>query len=129
MALEPATVSLDDEEIRAQDMEFRFWISLFLSVPLVVLAMWPGQLVHSNWLHSIEFILATPVVLWGGAPFFVRAWNSLIHRSPNMFTLIGIGTGVSYVFSSIAFIRPGIFPKPSMTCMGQYRFISKRPRR
>jgi Cu+-exporting ATPase len=112
MALEPATVSLDDEENpELRNMEFRFWISLFLSVPLVVLAMWPGQLVHSNWLHSIEFILATPVVLWGGAPFFVRAWNSLIHRSPNMFTLIGIGTGVSYVFSSIAFIRPGIFPK------------------
>jgi Cu+-exporting ATPase len=112
MALEPATVSLDDEENpELRNMEFRFWISLYLSVPLVALAMWPVQLFHSNWLHSIELFLATPVVLWGGAPFFVRAWNSIIHRSPNMFTLIGIGTGVSYIFSSIAFIRPGIFPK------------------
>jgi P-type Cu+ transporter len=112
MVLEPEAASPDDEENpELSAMQIRFWISLVCSTPLVLLAMWPFPLVQPHWLHFIELVTATPVVLWCGAPFFIRAWNSIIHRSPNMFTLIGIGTGISYGFSVIDTIRPGFFPK------------------
>jgi len=65
---------------------------------------------HGGALSFIEFALATPVVLWGGWPFFVRMWQSFVHRSPNMFTLIGIGTGSAYVYSAVASFFPDLFP-------------------
>ena len=112
MALEPVVVSLNHEENQElRSMELRFWISMVLTVPLMVLAMWHTKLIRSDWLHLIELVLSTPVVLWGGLPFFIRAWNSIINRSPNMFTLIGTGTGVSYVFSVVASMHPEFFPK------------------
>ena len=112
MALEPSVGTLEDtENPELSAMQLRFWISLILTVPLVILSMISFEALPLKLLHLIEFVLATPVVLWGGLPFFIRAWNSIRNRSPNMFTLIGIGTGVSYLFSIIAFLRPGIFPK------------------
>ncbi len=97
------------------DMSRRFWIGLILSLPVVALEM-GGHLtglLHyvsqstSNWL---QMILATPAVLWGGWPFFVRGWNSLVTRNLNMFTLIAMGTGVAWVYSVIATLAPQIFP-------------------
>src|SRR6185436_8375686 len=91
MALEPRTITLeedDDSELRG--MSRRFWVSAALTVPLVVVAM----TMHRPW---VELALATPVVLWGGWPFFQRAWASLVTRHLNMFTLIGLGVAVAYV--------------------------------
>jgi Cu+-exporting ATPase len=120
MALEPRTVTAEEEENpELIDMIRRFRASLVLSVPLVLIAMRhliPGMdviehLAPAEILKWLELILATPVVLWGGWPFFVRGWRSVINRSPNMFTLIGLGTGVSYIYSVIAALFPGIFPE------------------
>jgi P-type Cu+ transporter len=118
MALEPITVSLDDEpDPELRDMKRRFVISAILSLPVLLLAMsdlipeQPIQHAFSmkliNW---IQFLLATPVVIWGGWPFFQRGWASIVNRSPNMFTLIAIGTGTAYIFSLVALLLPGIFP-------------------
>src|SRR5688572_27865300 len=118
MALEPVTVSLDDEENpELVDMNRRFWVCLFLAIPVFAIGMSdliPGQpLQHRiggaalNW---VQLVLATPVVLWGGWPFFKRAWQSIVNRSLNMFTLIGLGVAVAYVFSLIAVIAPQLFP-------------------
>jgi Cu+-exporting ATPase len=114
MALEPvdplAAIEADPEY---DSMRKRFWISAALSLPLLVLSMLGDHLgLHlspsvRNW---IEFVLATPVVLWGGWPFFQRFWASLVHRSPNMFTLIGLGTGAAYLDSVVATVFPQIFP-------------------
>ncbi|SDK53746.1 Cu+-exporting ATPase [Nocardioides sp. YR527] len=117
MALEPVTVSLDDgPSAELRDMTRRLWISVLLSVPVVVLEM-GGHLISaigdlvppqtSNW---IQLVLATPVVLWCGWPFFVRAWTSVRTRSLNMFTLIAMGTGVAWLYSVVATVAPGIFP-------------------
>ena len=118
MALEPRTVTLEDEENpELKDMTRRFWISAVLTIPLVIVAM--GELIPGvsfAWLGSphtlgwLELMLATPVVLWGGWPFFERGWQSLVHRSLNMFTLISLGVGVAYVYSIIAVVFPTIFP-------------------
>src|SRR4051794_26965086 len=98
MALEPRTVSLDDQpNPELADMRRRFLVSAILSVPLLA-GMW---LMLPPW---AELVLAAPVVLWGGWPFFQRAWVSLVTRQLNMFTLIAMGTGVSFVYSSIAVI-------------------------
>jgi Cu+-exporting ATPase len=118
MALEPRTVTARMEENpELHDMKLRFWISVILTVPLIGIAMtdmMPGTgLQHalpSKWLPWIELVLASPVVLWGGAPFFQRGWTSLVNRSTNMFTLIAMGTGVAYVYSLIATLLPGAFP-------------------
>jgi Cu+-exporting ATPase len=118
MALEPRTVTAEEEENpELVDMTRRFWISLALTVPVLFLAMSdmiPGQPVQRvlsprllNWL---QLALATPVVLWGGWPFFQRGWVSIVHRSLNMFTLIALGTGTAYFYSLIATISPGLFP-------------------
>ena len=117
MALEPRTISLEGENAELKDMTRRFWVSLVLTLPVLVLAMSemiPGQpLQHSlsmkviNW---IQFVLATPVVLWGGLPFFERGWASIVNRSLNMFTLIAIGTGTAYLFSVVALFFPHLFP-------------------
>ena len=119
MALEPRTVTSgteDNPELR--DMTRRFWISLALTAPLLAIAMgamlWEMPLRHlvsTAALPWLEFTLATPVVLWAGWPFFQRFWASLVNRSPNMFTLIGMGTGVAYGYSAVATLAPQIFPE------------------
>ena len=118
MALEPRTVTAQEEENpELRDMTRRFWISVALTVPLLAIAMGhmlPGmpmqRLIPGGWEPWIELILATPVVLWGGAPFFQRGWASLVNRSTNMFTLIAMGTGVAYLYSLVATVFPQIFP-------------------
>jgi Cu+-exporting ATPase len=111
MALEPRTVTAQAEENpELRDMTRRFWISLALTVPLLVIAMALPEGMLGRGRAWLEFVLATPVVLWAGWPFFQRGWTSIVNRSTNMFTLIAIGTGVAYVYSVIATIAPGIFP-------------------
>jgi len=118
MALEPLVASLEEEENHElKDMTRRFWIAVVLTIPVLALGMSeliPGQplqrLMPMSMLQWVQLILATPVVLWAGWPFFVRAWHSIVNRSLNMFTLIGLGVGVGYVFSVIAVVLPGIFP-------------------
>ena len=118
MALEPQTVSLEEEaNPELVDMSRRFWLSLLLTVPLLLLAMsemLPGQPVQhafsARLLTWVQLLFATPVVLWGGWPFLTRGWASLVNRSLNMFTLIAIGTGTAYIYSVIATLVPDIFP-------------------
>lgn len=116
MALEPTTVSLDQEEDRSEylDMRKRFWISTALSLPLLMISMGGRHLISSHlmqsWMSYLEFALATPVVLWAGFPFFERFWQSLKNKSPNMFTLIGLGVAVAYLFSLVALFLPDLFP-------------------
>jgi Cu+-exporting ATPase len=118
MALEPRTVSLEDEENpELAEMSQRFRVSVVLTVPLLVIGMSefvPGadleRLLPMRVWGWIELALATPVVLWGAWPFFVRGWQSIKNRSLNMFTLIGLGVAVAYVFSLIATLWPGFFP-------------------
>jgi len=114
MALEPTTVALTDEENpELVDMRRRFWVSVTLAVPVFLLGMSdliPGISLPRG-LSWIQLILTSPVVLWCGWPFFVRAWQSIVNRYLNMFTLIGLGVGVAYVFSVVATIAPGIFPQ------------------
>ena len=126
MALEPRTVSLDEEENpELTQMTRRFWICVALSIPLLIIGM--SELVPVAPLENIlplgvrgwiELALATPVVLWGAWPFFMRAWQSLVNRSLNMFTLIGVGVGVAYLFSVIAKLFPEIFPPSFRDSMG-----------
>ncbi|MEE4264441.1 MAG: heavy metal translocating P-type ATPase [Desulfobacteraceae bacterium] len=118
MALEPKTVEPDEEENQEYlFMRNRFWVSAALSLPLVLVAMrdlfglgFLESIFGKAWLHWAEFVLATPVVLWGGWTFYVRAWRSLVTWNLNMFTLIGMGTGVSYLYSVVALLSPEIFP-------------------
>ena len=118
MALEPRTVTVEEKNPELRDMTIRFWVSTLFTVPLVIFAMLrhtPAAhdlLGHTamTWGSWIELALATPVVLWGGWPFFQRAWASLVNRSLNMFTLIGVGVAVAYVYSVIATIAPFLFP-------------------
>jgi len=118
MALEPRTLTaVEEENPELQDMVRRFWVSVAFTLPLLAIAMvdmLPGMpvqhLLPSGWLPWIELLLATPVVLWGGLPFFERGWASVVNRSANMFTLIAMGTGVAYVYSLVATVVPGIFP-------------------
>ena len=118
MALEPRNTSVDEaENPELKDMQRRFWTGVALTTPVLMSAMGdmiPGQplarLAEARTWIWLQLVLTTPVVLWAGWPFFVRAWNSVINRSPNMFTLIGLGVGVAYIYSLIAAIVPGIFP-------------------
>ncbi len=115
MALEPRTVTLEEEaNPEYVDMKRRFWISVVLTAPLMALEMWhmiSGHSVFQGEIGSwIQFVLATPVVLYCGLPFFKRGWASILNKSPNMFTLIGIGTGTAFTYSVIATVAPGIFP-------------------
>ncbi|MBA3564826.1 MAG: cadmium-translocating P-type ATPase [Gammaproteobacteria bacterium] len=123
MALEPRTLA-EQENPELRDMSRRFWISAALTLPLAALAMGHmisgealGRLIPAQLGRWLEMLLATPVVLYGGWPFFVRGWQSVVNRSPNMFTLIALGVGVAYVYSLIATLFPGIFP-PSFRGMG-----------
>jgi len=125
MALEPRTVTAEQvENPELRDMTRRFWVSVALTAPLLIIAMLdmlPGMPVQhalaGGWLPWIELLLATPVVLWAGWPFFQRGWASIVNRSTNMFTLIAMGTGVAYAYSVIATLFPGAFPE-SMRDMG-----------
>src|SRR6266446_374940 len=114
MALEPMDVFAEVEADPEYDsMRLRFWISAALSLPVLLLSMLGESLglhLAPQVLNAIEFFLATPVVLWGGWPFFERFWSSLVNRSPNMFTLIGLGTGAAYLDSVVATFFPQIFP-------------------
>ena len=117
MALEPKTVSGEEQNSELIDMTRRFWAGVILTIPLVLIVMRgiiPGISLESLISHEVikwmELILATPVVLWAGWPFFVRGWQSLMTRNLNMFTLIGIGVGVAYIYSLVAALFPGIFP-------------------
>jgi len=121
MALEPELPSLeDDDNPELKDFSRRFWWTLPLSVVVMLLAM-AGHRLHlfdmatQSW---VELVLAAPVVLWAGAPFFQRGWQSLVHRSPNMWTLIGLGTGAAFVYSVVATVAPGVFPA-SFVSMGR----------
>ena len=114
MALEPMEISVEDtENPELINMTKRFWISTALALPLLIITM--GGMITGGmfgpWQTWIELALATPVVMWGGAPFFVRGWKSLKTRNLNMFTLIAIGTGVAYSYSVIATLFPFIFPE------------------
>ena len=135
MALEPRTVTVEEDNPELRDMTRRFWISLVLTAPLLAIAMgsmlWPhafmgeasvnGLTVYrAGWLPWLELLLATPVVLWGGWPFFQRGWVSVVNRSTNMFTLIAMGTGVAYIYSVVATLFPQIFP-------ASFRSMGDRP--
>src|SRR5271170_4506700 len=121
MTLEPRTVTASAEENpELADMTRRFWVSLALTAPLIAIAMAsmmsPGSFMLMSFFAGgeiswLELVLATPVVLWCGLPFFQRFWTSLVNRSPNMFTLIGMGTGVAYGYSVVATLAPQIFPE------------------
>jgi Cu+-exporting ATPase len=119
MALEPRIVTVEDEAApELVDMTRRFWVSLVLAIPVFLLAMsemilgqpveapLPGRL--AVW---VQLVLATPVVLWGGWPFFERGWASFVNRHLNMFSLIALGIGTAYVYSTVAALVPGIFPE------------------
>jgi Cu+-exporting ATPase len=107
MALEPEIAGgAEDENPELGQMTRRFWVSLGLSIPTLAIAM-----LDVKGLAWLQFVLATPVVLWGGWPFFQRGWASIIHRSLNMFTLVAIGTGVAYTYSVVATLAPQIFPE------------------
>jgi Cu+-exporting ATPase len=118
MALEPMTVDVDDQDDHElHDMSRRFWISLVLTVPLVLLSMaemvpglLPASLKSGPGAVWLQFLCAAPVVLWSGLPFFERGWSSIVNRKLNMFTLIAMGTGTAFVYSTLAAIAPGIFP-------------------
>lgn len=128
MALEPKVFSLTAEEDTSEldDMKRRFWVCLALTMPVFLLAMSemiPGQPVQHAIGHRLvtllQFALATPVVLWGGWPFFERGWASIVNRSPNMFTLIAIGTGAAFGYSVVATVFPDIFPESFRSHGGQ----------
>jgi Cu+-exporting ATPase len=118
MALEPRVVSVDEvENPELTDMRRRFWVCAALTIPVFLVGMSdliPGaplqRLVAPNIWAWIQLLLATPVVLWGGWPFFVRAWQSIVNRSLNMFTLIGLGVAVAYLYSLAATLFPEVFP-------------------
>jgi P-type Cu+ transporter len=135
MALEPRTVTIAEDNPELRDMTRRFWISLALTAPLLAGAMgsmlWPNAIIVNidignrvvTWsliLPWLELLLATPVVLWCGWPFFQRGWASVVNRSTNMFTLIAMGTGVAYLFSVVATLFPQIFP-------ASFRSMGDRP--
>ena len=118
MALEPRTVTLEDApNPELVDMTRRFWISAVLTLPIALLALTefiPSKPIHTrvspHLLNWLQLLIASPVVLWGGWPFFERGWKSIVNRSLNMFTLIAIGVGTAYVYSLVATISPDFFP-------------------
>src|SRR5437879_4240408 len=118
MALEPRVISAKEEENpELTSMTLRFWVSVALTIPILLAAMGAnllgaplGRLISLRTVTWLELVLASPVVLWGGWPFFVRGWQSIVNRSLNMFTLIGLGVAVAYLYSVVAALAPGIFP-------------------
>lgn len=126
MALEPRSAAADEEgNAELRDMSRRFWGSTVLAVPVLFSAMaaefWPDAvagIIQPHMRQWLELLLATPVVLWGGWPFFVRGWQSLVTRNLNMFTLIGLGVAVAWGYSMVAAMAPGIFPRSVFNDMG-----------
>ncbi|POR09932.1 copper-translocating P-type ATPase [Diaphorobacter sp. LR2014-1] len=122
MALEPVLPSLDaaDDNPELRDFSRRFWWTLPLTMVVTTLAMaghrlgWVGMATQSG----VELVLTLPIVLWAGAPFFVRGWQSVVQRSPNMWTLISLGTGAAFLYSVVATVAPGVFPA-SFQSMGR----------
>jgi Cu+-exporting ATPase len=117
MALEPRNaVAYPENNQELRNMQTRFWVSTLLTIPLFFIAMahlfsaQPGDIISPSYQKWVELLLASPVVLWGGWPFFVRGWHSLVNRSLNMFSLISLGVGVAYLYSLVATILPQIFP-------------------
>ena len=118
MALEPRVTALGDApNPELVDMTRRFWIGVVLGAPVFVLTMGDmlsggtlGHRIGTTWVNWISFALATPVVLWCGWPFFDRMWQSFVNRSPNMFTLIGLGVGAAFGYSAVATVSPNLFP-------------------
>lgn len=126
MALEAIMVSEEEDTTELDDMTRRFWVSALLSLPLFIYAMGdliPGrpfeELLPVAWRQWGQFLLAAPVVLWGGWPFFVRGWNSLRTLNLNMFTLIALGVGVAFVYSLVATVVPGVFPETFRNAVGE----------
>ena len=126
MALEPMTVTIEENNPELREMARRFWVSVALTVPLVAVAMGnmlPGRPLEGVLSHAVmrwtELVLATPVVVWGGWPFFVRGWQSVVHRSLHMVTLIALGVGVAYAYSVVATLAPGIFPASFHHAVGE----------
>jgi Cu+-exporting ATPase len=126
MALEPRAAAVEEApNPELADMTRRFWISTALAIPLLTIAMsemLPGQPLMralGGGLVWIQLLLATPVVLWGAAPFFERGWRSLINRHLNMFTLISLGVGIAYGYSLFAAIFPGLFPPTAADSSGR----------
>jgi len=127
MALEPRVISAKEEENpELTSMTRRFWVSVALTIPILLAAMGANllgapleRLISLRALTWVELVLATPVVLWGGWPFFVRGWQSVVNRSLNMFTLIGLGVAVAYLYSVVAALAPGIFPPSFRDASGQ----------
>jgi Cu+-exporting ATPase len=118
MALEPREVAIEEVNPELIDMTRRFWTSVVLTIPILALMvseMLSGKplqaLLGPNVLPWLQFAFATPVVLWGGWPFFVRGWNSIVNRHLNMFSLIALGTGTAYFYSLTATLLPGLFPE------------------
>jgi len=141
MALEPLLPELDEtEHPELRDFRRRFWWTLPLTVVTVVLAMFGHRF---GWMQAsaqswVKLVLSTPVVLWADGPFFQRCFQSVLHRSPNMWTLIGLGTGAAYVYSVAVTVAPGAFPQAfgvyfeaaaviiSLTLLGQVLEIKAR---
>ena len=126
MALEPIVASAEEDTGELDDMSRRFWVSAVLTLPLFVYAMGemiPGHplehLLPVAWRQWAQLVLAAPVVLWGGWPFFVRGWNSVRTLNLNMFTLIALGVGVAFVYSVVAVAMPGIFPQAFRNTAGE----------
>ncbi|HUW28637.1 MAG TPA: copper-translocating P-type ATPase [Sulfuriferula sp.] len=125
MVLEPRTIATEEDDAELRDMTRRFWVSTVLAIPVLFSAMgaefWPDvfvQFIHPRTRQWLELLLATPVVLWGGWPFFVRGWRSLVTRNLNMFTLISLGIAVAWGYSMAAALVPGIFPRSVFNAMG-----------
>jgi Cu+-exporting ATPase len=125
MALEPRTVTLEESNPELEDMTRRFRWSALITAPILAFMIsefLPGQplqrVLPHGWMNWTQLALATPVVLWGGWPFFVRGWASVVNRHLNMFTLIALGVGAAYVYSVVATIAPGLFPD-SFRMMGE----------
>ncbi len=115
MALEPRSVVIEEDNPELADMTRRFRVGLGLAVPVFVIAMLSDltglmSAPLMRWIQWLELGLATPVVMWAGWPFFQRGWHSLVHRRLNMFTLIALGVGVAWIYSTVATLSPGLFP-------------------
>jgi Cu+-exporting ATPase len=124
MALEPREITQAEVNPELADMKRRFWASVVLTAPLLILMVLDVSSKTAAWLPAagrrwLELLLATPVVLWAGWPFFQRGWASLVNRHLNMFTLIALGTGASYLFSVVAVLFPGAIPSSFRSHMGE----------
>jgi P-type Cu+ transporter len=126
MTLEPMTAPVDEANPELDNMTRRFWVSAALTLPLLAIMVsdiFPGhglqRLLKGHRLGWFELVIATPVVVWGGWPFFQRGWTSVISRNLNMFTLISIGAGSAYIYSVVAVVLPHLFPPSFRDMSGQ----------